>query len=681
MDTKVKGAGWWNTIIALLALVAGGVALWVSRTGTMPAPITCLVLAFLFIGFLVALVSSFHLQLLDREKQEKLEFEGATTGSADSSMFESDAFAARRSREHFDRWIIPIFTLFLLAVEIGVTFWVIWGNTRFYDFQQAQVLESSYVLVAVSSLFGMFLFLRGRYATLLSVKLNAVILQPGSDFLLLGAYLFFLQAAVSAAALLEYPLAHQYLAVCLCVFMGVLAVETLLRLILELYRPRMKGQEIRQLYHSRLVGLISKPEGFFTTAAHALDYQFGFKVSETWGYRFLRERLALIVLLQLFVLWLSSSIVIIPQGQVGYLERNGVAVETRAPGISFKWPWPIDSVQRHFQGAVRTLYIGPAMDPRRLGGRRFYWFEDGVKGGGKLHMPSVPQQFSQPDSLWSEPNVRDYDKSLERAKLYKTYFAARGADSVNTGDDKKALLFGGVFVQFRVSDVTKYANYSAEPIEVLEKLVTRQVTRHFGQSAVESILTTGRGKLASGILGAVQKQVDEIGLGLEVISVGLQGVQPPAEMAQLAATSEMDNDKTREAGAGSPVEKYEEYFASRIMNHGSHLLNSVGIKSVRSLALIEQTNKVALGQLEASDILRKALEQSDREDEFFKLYKKSPRVFPAFQLIDAQTNYLGSINSKVVLIGVDAEGFEVDLKQGEGGLLDAGGRVAVDPSQ
>ena len=94
MDTKIKGAGWWNTIIALLALVAGGVALWVSRTGNMPAPMTCLVLAFLFIGFLVALVSSFHLQLLDREKQEQLEFEGTTTGSADSSMFESDAFAA-----------------------------------------------------------------------------------------------------------------------------------------------------------------------------------------------------------------------------------------------------------------------------------------------------------------------------------------------------------------------------------------------------------------------------------------------------------------------------------------------------------------------------------------------------------------------------------------------------------
>ncbi len=677
MDTKIKGAGWWNTGIALLALLAGMVTLWASRTGTMPAPMTCFVLAFLLIGFLVAFVSSLHLQLLDREKQEQLEYEETATGSADSSMFESDAFAARRSREHFDRWIIPIFTVFLLLLEIGVTCWVIWGNTRYNDFQQAQVLEGSYVLVAVSSLFGMFLFLRGRYATLLSVKLKAVILQPGSDFLLLGAYLFFLQAAVSAAALLEYPLAHQYLAVGLCIFMGVLAVETLLRLILEIYRPRMKGQEIRQLYHSRLVGLISKPEGFFTTAAHALDYQFGFKVSETWGYRFLRERLALIVLLQVFVLWLSSAIVIIPQGQVGYLERNGVPVETREPGISFKWPWPIDSVQRHFQGAVRMLYIGPEMDPRRHAGRSFYWFDD---EGGELHMPGEARGGPQVNSLWSEPNVRDYDKHLEREKLYKTYFAAR-IDSANKGEDKKALLFGGVFVQFRVSEVEKYANYAAEPIEVLEKLVTRQITRHFGQADVESILTTGRGRLASGVLGAVQKEVDDIGLGLEVLSIGLQGVQPPAEMAMLAATSQMDTDKTREAGAGSPVQKYEEYFSSRIMNHGSRLLNSVGTNTGLSLALIKQTNKVALGQLEAADILRKALEQSDREDEFFKLYKNSPRVFPAFQLIDAQTNYLGSIDSKIVLIGVDAEGYEVDLKQGAGGLLDAGGRVSVDPSQ
>lgn len=673
MDNKIKGAGWWNTTIALLALGASMFTLLESRTGSTPAPVACFVMAFLAIGFLVALVSSFHLQLLDREKQEQLEYEESTAGSQDSSMFESDAFAARRSRESFDRWIVPLFTGVLLLLEAGVVYYISRSNSRFNDLAEEQVLEGAGVMVAISAVFGMFLFLRGRYATLLSRKVNALILQPGSDFLLLGAYLFFLLAAVSAAALLEYPLAHQYLAIGLCIFMGILAVETLLRLILEIYRPRMKGQEVRQLYHSRLVGLISKPEGFFTTAAHALDYQFGFKVSETWGYKFLRERLALIVLLQVFVLWLSSSVVIIPQSQVGYLERNGVLMEenNRKPGISFKWPWPIDSIERHFEGEVRMLYIGPELDPKRYAGRSFYWYNDEDK---YMVRPAPPMPGPQPNSMWTQPNVRDYDKHLEREKLYRTYFATREA-----GGEEAALLFAGVFVQFRISDVKKYANYAAQPEELLEKLVTRQITRQFLESNAQSILTTYRGELAVKILEAVQKEVDEKGLGLKILNVGLQGVQPPAEMAMLAVVDEMDPSKTEDAGAGSPVEKYEGYFRGRIMQFESSRLANFTAKTLNSVTLIDQTNRVALGQLEADDILRKAREESQLQDEFLTLYKKSPRVFPAFQLIDAQTNYLGSIDSKIILIGVDAEGYEVDLKQGAGGLLDAGSRVSVDP--
>jgi len=674
MDNKIKGAGWWNTGIAFLALVAGAGMLLASRTGSTPAPVTCFVLAFLLIGFLVALVSSFHLYLIDREQQEQLEYEETMKGSADSSMFESDAFAARRTRGQFDRWVVPVFTGFLLLLEAGIAVWIARSNARFNNFEEAQVLERPGTLVAISAVFGMFLFLRGRYATLLSRKMRAILLQPGSDFLLLGAYLFFLLAAVSAAALLEYPLAHQYLAVGLCIFMGILAVETLLRLILEIYRPRMKGQEVRQLYHSRLVGLISKPEGFFTTAAHALDYQFGFKVSETWGYRFLRERLGLIVLLQVFVLWLSTSVVIIPQSQIGYLERNGEPIKSLTQGINFTLPWPIDRVKRYFVDEVRMLYIGPELDPKQLGGRSFFWYDDEER---QMVRPGSPQPGPQPSRLWKAPNVRDYDKHLARAKLYRTYFATREA-----GGDGEALLFVGMFVQFRISDVKKYANYAAQPEALLEKLVTRQITRHFLELDTQAIMTTHRGKLAESIRAAVQEKVKEIGLGLDILYVGLDGVQPPAEQAMLAVQDFKDPEKTEDESAFSPVDKYEHFFAGRIRQSVMGRMDKLSTDSLRRLSLISQTNQVILGRLDADAILRNARDERLREDEFSTLYNKSQRVFPAFQLIDAQTNYLDSIKSKIVLIGVDAEGYEVDLKQGgAGGLLEAGARVPVDPSK
>ena len=73
----------------------------------------------------------------------------------------------------------------------------------------------------------------------------------------------------------------------------------------------MAGRPGRLVYDSRLVGLLAEPEGLFTTAAHALDYQFGFKVSETWFYRFLEKALAWLILLQIAVLVPSTSLVFV----------------------------------------------------------------------------------------------------------------------------------------------------------------------------------------------------------------------------------------------------------------------------------------------------------------------------------------------------------------------------------
>jgi len=65
-----------------------------------------------------------------------------------------------------------------------------------------------------------------------------------------------------------------------------LAAETLISLVLEIYRPRVKGRIGPPLYESRTIGLLGQPEGIVSTVAHTLDYQFGFKVSETWFYSF-----------------------------------------------------------------------------------------------------------------------------------------------------------------------------------------------------------------------------------------------------------------------------------------------------------------------------------------------------------------------------------------------------------
>ncbi len=105
--------------------------------------------------------------------------------------------------------------------------------------------------------------------------------------------------------------------------LGLVAVENLLTLVFEIYRPRVKGQAEHPLYESRLIGLLSQPGGLITTAAQALDYQFGFKVSETWFYRYLERALAWLILGQIVVLLLSTSFAFVEIGEHGLLERFG----------------------------------------------------------------------------------------------------------------------------------------------------------------------------------------------------------------------------------------------------------------------------------------------------------------------------------------------------------------------
>src|SRR5512140_561011 len=92
---------------------------------------------------------------------------------------------------------------------------------------------------------------------------------------------------------------------------------------MDIYRPRLKGQYIRSAFESRLLGLISEPGGILYTAASAIDYQFGFKVSHTWFLQLLQKAIAPLILFSIVTLYLLSSITIVQPDEKGIIERFG----------------------------------------------------------------------------------------------------------------------------------------------------------------------------------------------------------------------------------------------------------------------------------------------------------------------------------------------------------------------
>src|SRR5207247_1221172 len=98
--------------------------------------------------------------------------------------------------------------------------------------------------------------LLGKYSASLARLEDQRLLRPGANYLLLGAYLCALVAVSIIAALADFPRIDFYAARALCGLLGLLAVENLFGLVLETYRPRIKGKTAILLYDSRLVGLL-----------------------------------------------------------------------------------------------------------------------------------------------------------------------------------------------------------------------------------------------------------------------------------------------------------------------------------------------------------------------------------------------------------------------------------------
>ena len=171
-------------ISAILARYAG------AATGTVGV-------AFLVLGFLVAVVSYFQMRLEERERLEKLEFDELKKSRSASALFteEADTFPARRSREQFEKFVIPIFTALLFLLQAGAA-WSLW---KWLGKASPPKLNAATMALALYALFALILFLLGKYSSSLARLEGQRLLRPGAGYLMLGAFMSGLAAATEAA--------------------------------------------------------------------------------------------------------------------------------------------------------------------------------------------------------------------------------------------------------------------------------------------------------------------------------------------------------------------------------------------------------------------------------------------------------------------------------------------------
>jgi len=484
---------------------------------------------FLGLGVLVAFFSWFQMRLEENERLEKMEFEELARTRGESTLFDSkeaEVFPAQRAREQFEKFIVPGFSILLFLLEGGGAYllWR-WVSTATDGIASDRVMPA----LTLFGIFALLLFLFGRFSVTISRLENQRLLRPSATFLLAGAYLCFVTALGIAATKTEFIQTDLYVARALCVLLGLMSLEILVTLLLEIYRPRVKSKIIRPLYDSRVVGLLAQPEGLFTTAAQALDYQFGFKVSETWFFQLLQKSLPALLLAQLTVLLLSTCFVFIEPGEQAVLERFGKLlpnVEFNS-GAHFIWPWPIDKVYRYRTDQIQTFNVGFTPTAQSERDQTVLWSVVHTKEEnfliGNLTPTTIKNQNTETNDLFNALSVSLIDVSIP--------------------------------VQFQITNVLDWAYKNSDPTNLLQELATRETVHYLAGVDLNAVLSHTRLEAAQELRRRIQASVSEHNLGTKIIFVGLQDIHPPVKVADdyekvVAATQQLIA-KTNAAVAGA----------------------------------------------------------------------------------------------------------------------------------
>jgi len=608
MDRNVQKIGWVNLAACLLVGIASQ---WLaSYSGSTAGQVGVI---FLGLGSLIAALSLFQMRLATQERLEKMDLDQLRKGAGSGALFESTAaelFPARRSRDQFDRFFVPAFAIGLFILE-GLLAYELW---RWMGQAAAPKVDQATITMALMAVFALILFLLGKYSAGIARLEDQILLRPGSSYLLLGSLICILVAVTEAVMWFGYPQIDRIMARILTAILGLVAIETLVNLVLEIYRPRLKGQAVRLLYESRLVGLLGQPGGLITTAAQALDYQFGFKVSETWIYQFLERAVAWIILLQLGVLFVSTTVVVIEPQEQGLLERFGRPLPQRpvlSPGLHFKWPWPVDRVHRYRSHEVQTLYIGFVPEPEQSNERVLVWTKAHYKQEFNLLVASREGR-SIPE---------DNGASRQRAV------------PVN-------LLSVNIPVQYRIRDLRAWVYHHANAAQLLEELANREVVRYLVNVDIEALMTTGRLMAARTLQERLQAQADKNHLGAEVLFVGLQGIHPPVKVAD-----------AYEAVAGAKQQRQTNILAAWAYRAG-----------VIPLAEAAATNVLARAASEAFAKTNLAIAQAGQFTNQLVAYLASPSVYTQRVYLDTMVRAIDPARKYILAATNTHEVFQLNLE-------------------
>ena len=321
------------------------------------------------------------------------------------------------------------------------------------------------------------------------------LLRGGASYLmstfLVAALLF---AGAAAVAIVKETTFFEWLARLVPWMMILVGSEILLTALLAAYRPKRPGEIPRPAFDSRFLGLLTAPESLGQVVGELINYQFGVEVSRSWFYQMLGRAVTPLTIFAGAVLLALSTLVIVGPDEQGTVLRFGaLARGPLGPGMHLKAPWPIETSEIYPTGKVLQLTISSD----KLG--RFAKKREGL--------------------LWTGGDD-------DAAKMGLEFFLCASETGAGSGSSL-SLLVADVIVQYRIGDLVKFLEGSTSARESIELVTQQEASNYFAGKTLEELLSKGRTEGGPELQQRVQARVDALGLGFEIVDVGVTTLQPP----------------------------------------------------------------------------------------------------------------------------------------------------------
>jgi regulator of protease activity HflC (stomatin/prohibitin superfamily) len=279
-------------------------------------------------------------------------------------------------------------------------------------------------------------------------------------------------------------------------------LELAIRALARLFLPAPAPAEARAVTESLLAGVLT---GGPRAPGTLLKTHLGLDFARSWALSYLSAALLPALFGTALFCWGLTGLKLIDLGQRGIYERFGAPIEVLGPGLHLLLPWPLGRLRPVEFGTIHTVAIG-VDEPST---------QDGAEQVGAEDTPPLSL-----NRLWESAHAGQANYLVPSPGT-----GPQGFQSVSTE----------ISVLYRVGLTDAAALQSvyevADPESLIREAGSRIVLRFFNSRTLLAVLGERRDNVAAALRDALAADLDSHHAGIEVISVLIEEIHPPAGAA------------------------------------------------------------------------------------------------------------------------------------------------------